>query len=252
MRVSEAKKLFKDLTQEYFTGAWVTFSRQSRAAKPAIPLVSITPGNVNRPLNPTYENAGGEVLGYYPSRIPMTVDLFTHGKPVIDDETGQTVAYENTAVDDMAAFADFLNSTYAVNWSNDHDVTLLIEGGIQDLTGLVNDTNYEFRSRMVVMFYFTQKAVGFTAVAAEESVKPAPVEPGKPGEPGTPPGGPGTGDEGTPGEGPGSTPGSGKPGTGGNIVVPEFEQTSSGGGSEELAKESTGYVTEAEIKEEKA
>ena len=248
MRESEAKKLFKDLTQEYFAGAWVTFSRQSRAAKPAIPLVSITPGNVNRPLNPTYENAGGEVLGYYPSRIPMTVDLFTHGKPVIDDETGQTVAYENTAVDDMAAFADFLNSTYGVNWSNDHDVTLLIEGGIQDLTGLVNDTNYEFRSRMVVMFYFTQKAVGFTAVATEESVKPAATTPG---EPGTPPDGPDIGDGETPGEGPGSTPG-GKPVPGGNVIVPEFEQTSSGGGTEELAKEMTGYFTEAEIKEEKA
>lgn len=35
-------------------------------------------------------------------------------------------------------------------------------------------------------------------------------------------------------------------------VEPEFEQTSSGGGTEELAKETTGYFTEVEIKEEKA
>ena len=113
---------------------------------------------------------------------------------------------------------------------------------------MVNDTNYEFRSRMVVMFYFTQKAVGFTAVATEESVKPAATTPG---EPGTPPDGPDIGDGETPGEGPGSTPG-GKPVPGGNVIVPEFEQTSSGGGTEELAKETTGYFTEAEIKEEKA
>ena len=93
-----------------------------------------------------------------------------------------------------------------------------------------------------------QKAVGFTAVATEESVKPAATTPG---EPGTPPDGPDIGDGETPGEGPGSTPG-GKPVPGGNVIVPEFEQTSSGGGTEELAKETTGYFTEAEIKEEKA
>ena len=36
------------------------------------------------------------------------------------------------------------------------------------------------------------------------------------------------------------------------IVEPTFEETSSGGGTEELAKERTGYFTEVEIKEEKA
>ena len=36
------------------------------------------------------------------------------------------------------------------------------------------------------------------------------------------------------------------------VVEPGFEQTSSGGGTEELAKERTGYFTEVEIKEEKA
>lgn len=247
MRVSEAKELFKNLTQEYFAGAWVTFSRQSRVAKPEIPLVSITPGNVNRPLSPAYGNAGGEVLGYYLSRIQMTVDLFTRGRPVKDDETGETVAYENTAVDDMLAFADFLNSPHTVDWSNIHDVTLLIEGDVLDLTGLVNDTNYEFRSRLVVSFYFTQRAVGQAAVATEESIQLAPVGPPVDPDPGT--GGPGSEN---PGGGEGSTPGGAQPKPGDTIIVPQYEQTSSGGGSEELAKEMTGYFTEVEIKEEKA
>lgn len=254
MRVPEAKELFKDLVQSYFAGAWVTFSRQSRAAKPEIPLVSITPGNVKRPLNPAYENASGEVLGYYPSRIPMTVDLFTKGKPVIEEETGQTVAYENTAVDDMLAFADFLNSPHTVDWSNTHDITLLIDGDVQDLTGLVNDNNYEFRSRLVVMLYFTQRAVGYAAVATEESIKPGPggstVDPGTPGSPGGPdsPDAPGNPDN---PEDPGTTGGK-KPSISDSVIEPVFEQTSSGGGTEELAKGPTGYFTEVEIKEEKA
>lgn len=258
MRATEVKELFRDLTQRYFAGAWVTFSRQSRAAKPETPLVSITPGNVKRPLNPAYENAGGEMLGYYPSRIQMTVDLFTRGKAVVDDETGKTVAYENTAVDDMLAFADFLNSPHTVDWSNTHDVTLLIEGDVQDLTGLVNDNNYEFRSRLVVMLYFTQRAVGYAAVATEESIQqPAPggdtEDPGTPGTPDTPDD-PGTPSDtpATPGTSDSSTSESKKPGISSSVIVPQFEQTSSGGGTEELAKGPTGYFTEVEIKEEKA
>ena len=37
-----------------------------------------------------------------------------------------------------------------------------------------------------------------------------------------------------------------------DIVVPKFDQTSSGGGSDELAQIETGYFTEAEIKEDKS
>lgn len=235
MRVSQAKELFRALTQEYFAGAWVTFSRQSRVAKPNVPLVSITPGNVNRPQNPSYENVGGEMLGYYPSRISMTVDLFTPGREVVDEETGGTVAHENTAVDDMLAFADFLNSEHTINWCHENDVAIQFEGDVQDLTGLVNDTNYEFRSRLVVLLYFTQKVVGHAAVATEDSIQPAGGRPPIP-----------DGDEGE------DQPGQDTPKPGDDIVIePHYEQTSSGGGTEELATQTTGYFTEVEIKEDK-
>lgn len=238
MRVSQAKELFRALTQEYFAGAWVTFSRQSRVAKPNVPLVSITPGNVNRPQNPSYENVGGEMLGYYPSRISMTVDLFTPGWEVVDEETGGTVAHENTAVDDMLAFADFLNSEHTINWCHENDVAIQFEGDVQDLTGLVNDTNYEFRSRLVVLLYFTQKVVGHAAVATEDSIKPVGSLPPDPGVDG------GGGED---------QPGQDAPQPEGGIVIePHYEQTSSGGGTEELATQTTGYFTEVEIKEDKA
>lgn len=235
MRVSQAKELFRALTQEYFAGAWVTFSRQSRVAKPNVPLVSITPGNVNRPQNPSYENVGGEMLGYYPSRISMTVDLFTPGREVVDEEMGGTVAHENTAVDDMLAFADFLNSEHTINWCHENDVAIQFEGDVQDLTGLVNDTNYEFRSRLVVLLYFTQKVVGHAAVATEDSIQPAGGHPPSPG-----------------GDGGEDQPGQDAPKPGDDIVIePHYEQTSSGGGTEELATQTTGYFTEVEIKEDK-
>lgn len=74
MRVSRAKELFCSLTAQYFAGAEVTFTRQSRVAKPQTPLVTITPGNVKRPLAPVYKEVNGEMVGYYQSRISMQVD----------------------------------------------------------------------------------------------------------------------------------------------------------------------------------
>ncbi len=171
MRVSQAKELFRSLTAQYFAGAEVAFSRQSRVAKPNVPLVSITPRNVTRPSMPNYEEVDGVLVGHYLSRIPMQVDLFTHGLPVVDDETGVAVAYENTAMDDMLAFMDFLNSPYTVEWCHAHDVAIEFDGDPKDLTGLVNDDTYEYRSQLAVLFYFTQKAVGHTATLSEDSIQ---------------------------------------------------------------------------------
>lgn len=260
MRVSQAKELFRSLTSQYFTGAEVTFTRQSRAAKPKIPLVTITPGNVKRPLAPVYKEIDGRLVGHYLSRISFQVDLFTNGLPVIDEDTGQTVAYENTAMDDMLAFEDFLNSEYAIEWSHNNDVSISFDGDAQDLTGLVNDNNYEFRARLPVLFYFTQKVIGHAALHKEDSIEypTVKVDP----DTGEPVYDPETGEPifTTTTEEPKDTESTSGIYTGtevteeeaGTIVVEKHEPTSSGGGgSEELADMDTGYFVEAEIKEDK-
>lgn len=247
MRVMQARELFRQLTASYFAGAKVVFSNQSRAAKQKQPLVVLTPGNLNRPNTPNYSVVDGVQIASYLSRLSITVDLWTNGSPVVDPDTGQTVAYENDALDGMMSFADFLNSQHTVNWSHDHDVSVLIDGDALDMTGLVNDNNYEFRARLSVLFYFTQQAVDGSAVLSEDSVvyptgEKDPVteepvySPEEPIETESPTGGYETDyikkvEEAT--------------------VKPTFEPTTSGGGSEELAQESTGYFNEAEIKEEK-
>lgn len=248
MRVAQARRLFRQLTESYFTGATVVFSNQSRAAKQKQPLVVITTGNLNRPNAANYSVVDGVQVASYLSRLSITVDLWTNGSPVVDPDTGVKAAYENNALDDMMSFADFLNSQYTVNWSHSHDVAVLLDGDAIDMTGLVNDNNYEFRARLSVMFYFTQQAVDGSAVLGEDSI----VYPTGEKDPET--------DEPvyTPVE-----PAETESTTGGYetdyikkveeaTVKPTFGPTTSGGGNEELAQESTGYFSEAEIKEEKA
>lgn len=160
MNVSQAKELFRQLTKEFFKDYTVVFSHQSRKAKPNVPLVTIMPGNVKRHLSPNEILDAEETTGFYLSRIPFTIDLFTHGKDVIDDESGISVAKEDTSLDEMLLFVNFLNSRHVTLWCNKNDVSIVLEGDALNLTGLINDTSYEFRSRQIVNFYFTQETVG--------------------------------------------------------------------------------------------
>lgn len=230
MKLSQAKDLFRSLTKSYFRGAVVTFTKQSRVAKPELPLVTISPGSVRRSLNPVYKEMGGDLVGFYESRVSMVIDLYTHGAPVIHEVTKQVVAYENTALDDVLGFANFLGSEYVIEWCHRNDVSILIDGEASDITGLVNDNNYEYRARVTVMFYFTEEVVGHAGILGESSLH-YPTEDGK--KP--------VDYESVLGEVKKDVEG---------IVIPEFNQTSSGGGSDELAEQETGYFTEVEIKEE--
>lgn len=156
MKASGAKDLFRQLTEDFFKGYSVVFANQSRVAKPEIPLVTILPGNVKRPQAANHTVKRGVLVGYYESRLTFTVDLFTNGKPIEDDD-GDVVAYENTAMDELLEFADYLNSPKCVAWCHERDVSILIETDAQDLTGAVNDNNYEYRARLEVLFSFTQE-----------------------------------------------------------------------------------------------
>lgn len=267
MRATDVRELFRQITKQYFAAATVIFSNQSRAAKPGLGLVVLTPGPVKRPYLPNYQQIDGTMIGCYQSRMTITVDLFTHGAPVIDDRNGTAVAYGNTAMDDILSYMDYLNSQFVTDWSYINDVSVLMEGDAQDLTGIINDNNYEYRARVTVMFYFTQRAVGMTGAAKEQSIR-YPVYMRDPDtgeimrdEEGNPiiARDPNTGEflytEHPPVETESATNGYVTDADlveDGAIVDPEFTQTSTGGGTKELSSMEGGYFTDVEIKEEKS
>lgn len=173
MRVNEAKECFRELTKQYFgESATVIFSSQPRAVKPGLRLVSLTAGPIHRPQAPVYTVENGHRIGHYLTRMSMQVDLFTHGSPITDDTTGNVLAYENSALDELITFADYLNSDASVDWCRQKDITVLIDTDAQDVTGVVNDTSYEYRARLPVWIYFTIKTFGKNA----EEYKPAKTE----------------------------------------------------------------------------
>ena len=171
----------------------------------------------------------------------MTVDFFTKGSP-LTNENDIVFAYEDTAVDDLLSFVDFVNSKYTVAWCKKHDISIAVEGDIQPLTGVVNDTSYEFRARVVFVIYFTQKAIGFAPVFSEDSIKYPTGNFDELGNPIYSPEKP---------EDTESVVGSSKDETGDLIIDKVVEDSpGTGGRNEDLANEDVGYFTQVEITEE--
>lgn len=240
MRLNEVRELFRQLTKEYFGAANVLLARQSRIPKPELPLVLLTFGAVTRPTRPNIMVFDGVGVGQYASSVQLDIDLFTHGAPVTEQGYG-IVARENTAVHDLCAFEDFLQSEYVVEWSDIHSIAIAREGDVDDLSGIIGETTYEYRARMRLRLSYVSLAVEHAAVNSEDSIV-YPTGEFERGEEIFSPGAPvrktsTTGNFGSPEEDKEKRA----------TVVPAFSPTNSGGGTEILAQLRTGFFTEAEI-----
>lgn len=224
MDVGEARQAIYDLTKYYFQSANVTYAKQSFRVKPSTPLVTLSFSSVSRPLNPPMKIIDGRPVSLYPSTMMVQIDLFTQGKQR-DIAQGVTPVMENTAANDLVKFADFLNSEFAIQYCRRKDIAIVLLENVQDLTDLINDTNYEYRAMLELELRFTSYAIGYTGTLSVESVKHEETDPV-----------------------------TGKPISGGDIqgddvaeLVPEVEETTSGGGNVEAVTEESDYFTNVRI-----
>ena len=242
MTQREVKDKLYDLVAEYFAlldeRGNIIWGR-SKPVHPGSPMVALDMTNIRRPYRPARRYVDGVPLDSYPSSTILSVDLFTKGAPV-SDEPGMTAQNENTAVNDLADFANFLNSTHVDHWCGRNGISLRART-VQDLTAVINDTSWQYRALLEVDVGFVQTAGGYSATNFEGGVPlhdngrpmfdsagysldrngnrlPVPPLPTDP---------------------------DGKP------IFPKVEPTHSGGRTQRLADKTTGYFTEVEIKNHK-
>lgn len=170
MTFSEAKRCFRDITARYFKEANVIYANQSHAVKPTSkPLVTMAFGNIKRPLNPPTILIDGRPVSYYPTSVPVTLNLFTHGRR-IEIAKGITPTMEDTAAEDLADFLSFLNSEMAIQFCGENDIAIIIPNDVQTLSGIINDVAYEYRARAEIELRFTSIAAGYSGTLPAESV----------------------------------------------------------------------------------
>jgi hypothetical protein len=153
----------------------------------------------------------GIVFSAYPSDTTLTVDLYTKGKLT---EAGY---YENTAENDLLDFVNFLDSVSTIEWSNKNDITIQLMSGVQDLSEIINDSQWQYRAMCEFSVDFTQWTADYYGILSEDSIVFS--------------------NSGIPTD----------------VNRENRQQTASGGGEQELAEETTGAFEEIapeEIKEE--
>ena len=179
---------------------------KTKPVNPASPMVSLGLAQVQRPYRPARRYINGIPYDSYPSNTMLSVDLFTKGAPATD-EPNVTSRNENTAVNDLTDFANFINSVYVDHWSGRNGISLKVRT-IQDLTALINDTSWQYRALLEIDVGFMQTSVGYTGTNFERG-----IEFDRDGNP---------------------------------IGTRPYVPNHSGGGSQVLADDFTGYFTEVE------
>ena len=90
----------------------------------------------------------------------MTVDLFTRGTP---RDTGVGTVWADTAQDRLTGFLDYLGSDLGVAWCSGRDLSILPDGPVRNLSGLLEGTSREYRARAELTVSFTMEAGAFGA-----------------------------------------------------------------------------------------
>jgi hypothetical protein len=147
----------------------------------------------------------GIVFSSYPSETTLQVDLFTKGK------FSEAQYAENTATSDLLDFVNFIDAPSTIEWSNRNDVSLRLLNGVQDLSEIINDSQWQYRAMCELAVSFTQWSAEYNGVLGEASIvfdeNGIPID----------------------------------------VIRENWRQTASGGGTHELAGETTGFFEEVPI-----
>lgn len=167
MKPRELKQKLYGLVCEYFCGASVSWGKV-KTVSPNVPQVVLNMSAITRHYHPIVQTVEGVLVNVFPSKATLQIDLYTKGAAT-NVEPGITAAFENTAVDDLADFMNFLNSAYVDEWGNLHDVSIHCRQ-INDLTELINDVAWDYRAMVELEIGFTQNAVGHTGTMYEKGM----------------------------------------------------------------------------------
>ena len=163
MKVRELKNILYDIVQGYFDRAEVAWSEQN-GVKSTSPFIRLKLGSIKRAsyfINQVDNNAP---CGYICSTTMLTVDLFTHGEEIVDEE-GYAI-YENSALDDMADFLNYLQSPYIDEKCETLNISIRPEGDIKD-TSAVLDNDYSYRAMQEFVVSFVQETRGYAGISRE-------------------------------------------------------------------------------------
>ena len=169
MTVEELRDNLFEIIQGYFAGATVRWGEQN-SARPTTPFIRLKLNSLRRPQHSIRQVENDVPRGYFESTITLTVELFTHGRQIVDED-GDSY-FVNTAVDDMVDFVNYMTSFHADDVYDLLDISVRPEGDVLD-TSAVLDSDYEYRAMQEFIVSFIQETDGYAGIA-KNNWKPTP------------------------------------------------------------------------------
>jgi len=238
MNQLELRKKLAELVGAYFRqlrDAGNIVWGKTKPVNPNSPMIALEMGPIDRARRPITLYVEAIPVNCYPAKTTLRIDMFTKGTPVIN-KPGIASSSINTALSDLTDFVNFLMSAHVDHWSYNNGISIQVGQDIQDLTQLINVTSWDYRAMVELEIGFTQNAVGYAGIMHEGGV------------PYHSNGRPKYDDEGYPLDEDGNRIGPQLPiGPDGRPLYPGYEANASGGGSQDLANQYTGWFEEVEI-----
>ena len=166
MNLGEVKQLLYEAVVKYHPGAMVVWEK-TKGVTPKPPYITLGYSNLNRSLFPLSDDEGTHK--YYNYSFTFEINLYTVGKPVKDDSE-KVLYYENTAVEDLEEFVRFLDSEEITDELAKKNVTIVINPPVRDLSELIGDTKFNYRSMAEFTVTFVGLADGRYGVSGNKMV----------------------------------------------------------------------------------
>jgi len=151
MRFNDVRNTIYTVASNYFQSVW--FAEQ-KMVKPVEPYITIKFGDVNKstfPLN--YMDNQGEVHSEWVMESSLEVNIFSKGKEV-------SGAYVNETLGDMIDFQNYLDSEAISDLLSANGITIMKNGGVRDLAGIINETLYRYRAEAEFRVFFIDDTKG--------------------------------------------------------------------------------------------
>lgn len=164
MTFAEVKQLLYELVAKYHPGAMVVWEK-TKGVTPKPPYITLGYSNLNRSAFPLSDDEGEHK--YYNYDFIFEINLYTVGKKV---GAGNASYFENTAVEDLEEFVRFLDSEGITDELAQKNVTIVCNPPIRDLSELIGDTKFNYRSMCEFTVSFVGIADGKYGVLGSKSV----------------------------------------------------------------------------------
>lgn len=164
MDATALKEMLFSVCEDFFSNANLIWAGEV-SESPPMPLVTLRVDSMNKAIFPFDEgyNDDGQLVEYYNADLTFEVKGYTQGY-IPNPEEGIIQSAENTAMNDIQQFANYLASEGMTIKLSDQNVSMTQIGPVRDTSVVKSGSRYEYSAMVEYKVDFVLEVSGYYAV----------------------------------------------------------------------------------------